>query len=574
MPTLPLPAGQARFRDALITDALAPMGRGGWRSGALDDFAAPSVRRMRREEWLVCRLRFVVAVFWPAMGFGVGVLIGLGPSARWPALFGIIVANFLANFSSGDPPQIAAATCLSGATECLLPALLVERWFGADLNLARLRHVLGLLAAAAVGSAASAVCWIVASRLLYGPTGPILTTFQHWLMSDMVGFIAVGPFVIRLFTAVRQSLPRREIIEGVMALLALAVLTGIVILLPSSLWETALPISWLFPILMWLVARCRPIFAAAAAFLVSITVVSTAVFGIGHFGDPKLPIDDRVLEAQVTILFVALSAFVLAALFAERKDSEARLALSNAMLERERDNRLMNVQAVTASIVHEIRQPLVAISLNADAASQLLRSTPPSYDEALDALNEIAGSVQHTREVCEGLRTLFGRGDQERRPVDVNELIRSVLHSLDTELKNHGVDTQLELMARLPLVAGHDGQLQEVIFNLAHNAIEAMDSTPDRNRILRVRTELQKDRAIAVSVQDTGPGIDPKRMDSIFGPFVTTKAEGTGLGLAICRMIVESHGGRLTATSDGGSGALFQFVLPINPTTQQGDRSP
>jgi signal transduction histidine kinase len=515
-----------------------------------------------------------VTVFWPAMGFGVGVLIGLGPSARWPGLFGIIVANFLANFSSGAPPQIAAVTCLSGATECLLPALLVERWFGADLNLARLRHVLGLLAAAAVGSAAGAVCWIVASRLFYGPMGPIPTTFQHWFLSDMVGFIAVGPFVIRLFTAVRQSLPRREIIEGVMALLALAVLTGIVILLPSSLWETALPISWLFPILMWLVARCRPIFAAAAAFLVSITVVSTAVFDIGHFGDPKLPIDDRVLQAQVIILFVALSAVVLAALFAERKDSEARLALSNALLERERDNKLMNVQAVTASIVHEIRQPLAAISLNADVASQLLRSTPPSYDEALDALNEIAGSVQHTKEVCEGLRTLFGRGDQERRPVDVNELIRSVLGSLDTELKNHGVDAQLELTARLPLVDGNGGQLQEVVFNLAHNAIEAMDSTPDRNRILRVRTELQNDQAIAVSVQDTGPGIDPKQIDSIFGPFVTTKAQGTGLGLAICRMIVESHGGRLTATSDGGSGALFQFVLPINPTTQQGTPRP
>ncbi|MFY9786633.1 MAG: MASE1 domain-containing protein, partial [Pseudolabrys sp.] len=112
-----------------------------------------------------------VAVFWPAMGFGVAVLIGLGPSARWPVLAAIIVANFLANLSSGAPPQIAAATCLSEATECLVPALLVERWFGPAFNLARLRHVLGLLAAAAFGSAAGSVCWIVASRLFYGPTG-------------------------------------------------------------------------------------------------------------------------------------------------------------------------------------------------------------------------------------------------------------------------------------------------------------------------------------------------------------------------------------------------------------------
>ena len=155
-----------------------------------------------------------VAVFWPAMGFGVAVLIGLGPSARWPVLAAIIVANFLANLSSGAPPQIAAATCLSEATECLVPALLVERWFGPAFNLARLRHVLGLLAAAAFGSAAGSVCWIVASRLFYGPTGPILTTFQYWFLSDMIGFITLGPFVLGLFAAWRQPPPQREIMEG------------------------------------------------------------------------------------------------------------------------------------------------------------------------------------------------------------------------------------------------------------------------------------------------------------------------------------------------------------------------
>ena len=105
-------------------------------------------------------------------------------------------------------------------TECLVPALLVERWFGPAFNLARLRHVLGLLAAAAFGSAAGSVCWIVASRLFYGPTGPILTTFQYWFLSDMIGFITLGPFVLGLFAAWRQPPPQREIMEGLAALLA------------------------------------------------------------------------------------------------------------------------------------------------------------------------------------------------------------------------------------------------------------------------------------------------------------------------------------------------------------------
>src|SRR6516225_6846959 len=127
-------------------------------------------------------------------------------------------------------------------------------------------------------------------------------------------------------------------------------MTAIIIWLPQRLWETVVPITWLFPLLMWLAARCRPIFAAAGAFLVSLTVVWTIIFGIGHFGDASLRVDDRIVQAQAIILVVEVCALVLAALFAERRQSEARLARSNAMLERERDNKLTNVQAVLASI--------------------------------------------------------------------------------------------------------------------------------------------------------------------------------------------------------------------------------
>ena len=120
--------------------------------------------------------------------------------------------------------------------------------------------------------------------------------------------------------------------------------------------------------------------------------------------------------------------------------------------------------------------------------------------------------------------------------------------------------TRHELTTELPLVNGHGGQLQEVVFNLINNAVEAMTN---RSRALLVRTEIRGRDEIAVSVQDSGPGIDPRELDNVFNAFVSTKAHGTGLGLAICRMIVEGHGGQLTASSDGKSGALFQFTLPI-----------
>ena len=114
-------------------------------------------------------------------------------------------------------------------------------------------------------------------------------------------------------------------------------------------------------------------------------------------------------------------------------------------------------------------------------------------------------------------------------------------------LQDHDVETRLELASELPLVDGHRRQLEEVISNLFHNAIEAMDATTDRGRVLRVKTGLKAHDAITIGVQDSGPGIDPKQIDSIFGAFFTTKSHGMGLGLAICRMIVEDHGGQLTA---------------------------
>jgi signal transduction histidine kinase len=158
---------------------------------------------------------------------------------------------------------------------------------------------------------------------------------------------------------------------------------------------------------------------------------------------------------------------------------------------------------------------------------------------------------------------LFGKVDQGRQPIDVNEIILRVLHSMRGELRGHGVETRQELAFELPLVDAHGGQLQEVIVNLLQNAVEAMNATPMRNRVLRVKTELRGSDAIAVAVQDSGPGVDPTKLESIFGAFVTTKPQGMGLGLAICRMIVERHGGQLTASSDGRTGTLFQFVLPM-----------
>jgi signal transduction histidine kinase len=504
-----------------------------------------------------------VAVFWPAAGVSSGVLIALGPRARRPVAVGVTAATVTIHQLIADPLWAGIALGLSNAAEALIVAGLLELYFGADFSIDRLRQVLGLLLAAIVGTAISAIGGAITYRLFQGPSAAMLTTWQHWFESDGIGIIIVAPLVIGLTAAIRRPPPRSELIEGTTALLALAVMTGIAISLPWQAWETVLPVALLFPMLLWIAARCRPVFAAAAAFLVSISFVATAVFDVGHFGDPGVSHADQ--QAQAAILFVAIGAYVLAALFAERRESQARLARANMLLERERDNKLMSAQAIAGAIAHEVRQPLTGIVTNASAALRWLARDPPDHDKLRAALNRIQSNSHRTSEVFDAIRALFQKGHEGRERIDLNEIIVEVLQSLRRELKDHEIETRPEL-AELPPIDGHKGQLREVIFNLVRNAVEAMDTTTDRSRVLRVSTELRGPDAIAVTVEDSGPGIDPQKLESIFTAFLTTKSHGMGLGLAICRVIAEQHGGQLTALSDGKSGALLQIVLPTAPT--------
>ena len=501
-----------------------------------------------------------VPVFWPAAGISSGILIALGPRARWPVLAGVMAATVTIHLVINDPLWAGVALGLTNGAEALITAGLIQHYFGAGFNLVQIRYVVGLLASAVAAATVSGIGGAVTYWLMREPPAPMLVTWQHWFASDFVGIIAIAPLAIGLTAVVRRPSPRSEVIEGTLGLLALALVTGLIISLPRWFWETVFPITWLFPIFAWLAARARPAFSAAGAFLVSMAIVLTTILGKGHFGDPSHPINDRILNAHAGILVVTLSAYVPAAIFAQRRESATQLTHSNTMLERERDNKLLNAQALTAAIAHEVRQPLSTIALNGSAALRFLGQTPPELAQVRTALNDMISDTHRTSEVLDGIRALFGKSNQEREQVKVNEIIVGVLQSSRKELQDHGVEARLELASELPLV---DGQLEEVIFNLVHNAIEAMDATTDRDRVLRVRTELNGHDAIAVAVRDSGPGIDPKQLDSIFGAFFTTKSHGMGLGLAIFRMIIEHHGGQLTASSDGKIGSLFQFVLPI-----------
>jgi signal transduction histidine kinase len=257
------------------------------------------------------------------------------------------------------------------------------------------------------------------------------------------------------------------------------------------------------------------------------------------------------------------SIVVLVLLLSETTRLYIRLARSYRLLEHERDNKLMNVEAITASIAHEVSQPLTAIASGSSAAVRFLDGAQPDIQKVQALLRKVNSESHRASEVFESIRALFRKVDQDRELVDLNDVILEVLKSFREELHDGNVIARSELTAELPNVEGHRSQLRQVIFNLVHNSLEAMEKMTGRSRTLLLRTELQGRDAIVVTVEDSGPGIDPKQMDGIFEAFVTTKSHGMGLGLAICRAIVDRHGGQLSAMSDGNYGAKFKIVLPI-----------
>jgi signal transduction histidine kinase len=256
------------------------------------------------------------------------------------------------------------------------------------------------------------------------------------------------------------------------------------------------------------------------------------------------------------------SSTMLIILLAEMTRLYAELARANAVLQRERDNKLMNLEALAGAIAHEVRQPLSAISNYGSAALRYVRKEPPELREVSTALTTIVESSHRANGILDNIRSLFGKGELPRTQVDVNGVIEDVLRTLDSELRRDQVAAVLELSSDVPLVVGHRGQLQEVVSNLVSNAVEAMQSIR-RKRRLEVTTERAPGGTVDIIIADTGPGIGRDQAEAIFDAFVTTKPNGMGLGLAISRTIIERHGGTLVVGNRWPHGATFRIRLPM-----------
>lgn len=501
-----------------------------------------------------------VAVFWPAAGIASGILIGFGRRARWPVVVGVVAATIGANLLGDRNIASSVLFAVSNAGEAVLIAWLIERFYRSPFELDELRRVLGFFAATMAGTIVSGVAGTIGFILFHRSTAPVPTIWLHWVTSDALGTITVAPMIIALASLLRDAPPRSEIAEGIVALAILSVLCTLLVLLPNQRWTLELTIALLSPLFVWIAARLRPAFAAAATFICAITVVWTTTFAMGIFGDFRLLIDERILSAQATILATSFGGLVLAALFSERRRHE------KAILERE--SRLQEAlraaefadrskSSFLAAASHDLRQPLQTMRFLQGALEQRHldgegRKLVTGIAHSLDTMSSILSSLLDVNQLESG----------NLRPTMTDfvlaEIFDSVLVDFSRPIEGKGLKCRV---VRSELTVHSDKRmLEEMIRNLLSNAVRYTD----RGKIL-LGCRRAGDK-VRVEVWDSGVGVAEDQLPHIFEEYYQgaegVQRGGFGLGLAIVKRLGEILNHRVDVCSQPGRGTGFSIEVP------------
>jgi C4-dicarboxylate-specific signal transduction histidine kinase len=280
---------------------------------------------------------------------------------------------------------------------------------------------------------------------------------------------------------------------------------------------------------------------------------------IGAFALGRLRVE-RFTEREIELVtdFTAQATIALEIVRRERQQDQLQTELAHA-------NRVATMGQLSASIIHEVKQPIASTVMNAQAALRFLERRPPHLEQAQRVLAELVQDGMRAGEIVDGIRALCKKAPSRKERLDFNAAICGVIELTRGEAVANGVSVQMDLAQGLPHIEGDRVQFQQVILNLILNAIEAMSGADQGTRELLVSTGKAEPNGVHVGVRDSGPGLEPAALERVFDAFYTTKSSGLGMGLTICRSIIEAHGGRLWATGHTPQGAFFQFTIPARP---------
>lgn len=492
-----------------------------------------------------------IPLVWPATGIGLAFTYLYG-YRMLPAL-GIATALILWQFTDdGMPLAEAAGVVLATMTGVGLGAWALWR-FGFSPRFERLRDVLLLLlvgALAASGLAATAGAWAMAvtvEELSFSDT--------WWLcwVADLMGLLLVTPALIAWLAAGGRH---RDSGLPMIALLA-ASLIGVSALVYSGLLDTglAMPLSYaVFPLVMLAALRCPIQITASLMLIVGAIALSGTGWGLGPFADVGLEQSLLSLNAQLALL--VLTGLVLAALRSERESAEARGR--QHLDDLARAGRLSTLGELSASLAHELNQPLCALTSYASASRRLLERQ--RFEELRDALAQLDSNAHRAADTIRQVRAAAVGKTPREVAITPRDLITPVLDLLDPELRRRRVRIDIDVGRSLPRIVVAPVQIEQVLVNVLRNAMEAVETRQDG--IIRISAR-KVGAALEITVTDNGPGIPEEHLATLFDPFATWKSGGTGLGLSISRSLVEAHGGQLTATNPEDGGARLRFTLPL-----------
>ena len=513
-----------------------------------------------------------ITVIWPSTAILLSALLLTPPRYWWMYLLAVVPAHLhlVINFQNPKPPLVVAfCQVANNVVEAVLAALVVRHVIGARPRFDSLRKMAAFILLVGIMTNAIACASAVSLFLLTGWAADFWLAWHQRVLAGTFPLITIPPLILLARTGqlVRsQHTPLRSYAElGLLTTGLLAVGVPVFGWEPPGTGNVPGLLLAPLPLLLWAAVRL-----GTGGLSLSLLVVAGIALANGYFGRGPFQTQSsagNVLSLQIFLLAISIPLMLLAALVEERGRTEQSLRATERELARV--SRQTTVGAMAASIAHEINQPLSALVTNGGIGLRLLANADSDLDEVREVLKRMIDDGFRASNIISSIRAMFGKERREKSLVSTRDLVSEVLALVRGELESHQVSLQLELHQELPPVMGDRLQLQQVLLNLIMNAVEAMSSVESRERSLLVKSELHGAGDLLITVEDSGPGIDPNDMNRIFDAMFTTKSHGMGLGLSICQSIIASHGGRLWASARVPHGAVFYIQLPSGTAVSQ-----